>query len=96
MKRIWNDVPLQSLLYTVPGDTLIRIKDIKHHPAFVDKNNPDNYTVVYEGEAKGFSGSQYWKAGASKIVDTEIITSAYGNGTGVWLVLSICTSEDTY
>ena len=48
MKRIYNDIPLQSILYLVPGTTKIVIEDYTKSALF----DPHGGTPVYKWEGK--------------------------------------------
>ena len=51
MKRIYNDVPLQSVLFFVPGDTMLCIYDMKGSDIYFNREN-GKPVGTWEGLAK--------------------------------------------
>ena len=50
MKRIYENIPLQSILYVVPGNTFITVKDMKASDVHFNRNaNPID---TWQGLAK--------------------------------------------
>lgn len=66
MKRIYNDIPLQSILYIVPGTTKIVIEDYTKSALF----DPHGGTPVYKWEGKAYD--------AHKIPDKYLRAKAQG------------------
>lgn len=54
MKRIYNDVPLQSVLSFVPGDTMLCIYDMKGSDIYYNREN-GKPVGTWEGLAKDFT-----------------------------------------
>ena len=51
MKRIYNDIPLQSVLYFIPGDTILTIYDMKLNDVYYNRENGE-HVGTWEGLAK--------------------------------------------
>ena len=73
MKRTYNNVALETILFTIPGNVKIIVEDWeegKIHWTDVPENNP---VSVWEGLVKDFkmSGGN-WKQSRSKVYHTEI------------------------
>ena len=91
MKRIYNDIPIQSILYGIRGNQRILVRDWESIDAmlFRDTWGKGQYDVAYEGEAMDFYGWNYSKVKASKCHGMEVADS------GV-LVFDICTAYEQY
>lgn len=51
MKRIYNDIPLQSVLYFIPGGTLLTVYDMKSSDILYNREN-GKPVGTWEGDAK--------------------------------------------
>lgn len=91
MKRIMNDVAVQTLLYTTPKQQQIKIVDLEVHPAYDDTKKE----TVYEGE-NDLNSWNWSKILKSKIVGWYTETCRVGESEGTRLVIEICTKQDTY
>lgn len=91
MKRIYNDIPLASILYGIRGDQRILIRDWESVNAmhFRTTHGKDKYKVAFEGEEKDFHFWQYSKLKASKYYGMEVME----DGT---LVFDISTAYEQY
>lgn len=85
MKRVANDVAVQTICYTIGGFTKIRIVD--YHSDW-DLFRKENGEIVFEGEASNFYGWKYHKISRSKVRDTSI--------DGDTIVFAIATVFDEY
>ena len=54
MKRIYNDIPLQSILYFIPGDTLLTVYDLKGSDIIYNREHGES-VGTWEGYAKDSS-----------------------------------------
>lgn len=87
MKRIYNDIPLQSVLYTVSGLQKIKIIDTSAYPGLGSK-------VLFEGRYNEFLHTEWFDSIGIRVhrdrVEHSVLhgTGADRNGT---IIFTICT-----
>lgn len=88
MKRVANNVAVQTLLYTVSGDQLVRIVD---HPNSYAVSYRTRGEIVFDDNACGIHHYKYDKIRRAAIqkMDFEV-----NNAGHVILVIRICTNEE--
>lgn len=95
MKRVANDVAVQTLLYTVSPQQLVRIVD---YPSFYAYSYRKNGVIVFDDNNCGMSKTslddyKVYRASRSKILGTKIEINMHGNPI---LIISVCTEEEQY
>jgi hypothetical protein len=81
MKKIYNDIPLRSVLYQVSGLQKIKIMDVTDAGWW---ENGKNKKCLYEGLYKDMPNS-YYRAESSKVHGIEVDDNT--------LVFIVCTAE---
>jgi len=84
MKRIYNDIPVDSVLFTVPGNTMVTVKDFSYqeyqrHSFTLQQPNP---VYIWQGYGKESHRLPY-RYRYAKVYHIE------GDGTGgivIWTV----------
>ena len=91
MKRIYNDIPLLSILFGIGGGQRIRIRDWENVNAmhFKDTWGKGKYKVAFEGKASDCGGYKHCKYTHAKYYGMEVAE----DGT---LVFDICTAFERY
>ena len=85
MKRIYNDIPVESILYTIGGLQRVKIID---YPTQYDCSNCKNGTVVFDGLVKDTYGYKLAKYTEAKVYETRIEDDA--------LVFDVFTKYEEY
>lgn len=92
MKRIYNDIPLQSILFQICPATHIKVYDTPHTRWWEFPDRYDDAQIIYDGEYTHMVGYQYSKPLASVVHDISI---SIKDGQPVMNFL-ICTKSDRY
>lgn len=71
MKRIYNDIPLGSVLFLIGGNQKIKVKNYKTPSDWQWKT--ENYKIEYEGFAKDMGGYHYNVIQRSKLYGIETL-----------------------
>lgn len=89
MKRIYENVPVQTITYILSPDQKVEVRDYSHTPSPWEYNDKTKYTEKYSGLADGLIVSyNMGKVMASKLVNLFI--------DGDTLILGICMAYDEY
>lgn len=92
MKRIYNDIPLQSVLFGLGGNQRVIIRDWDNGQALLWKEcdwAKDQHKVAFDGNAGDLCGYQFFKINHAKYHGMEVTE----DGT---LVFDICTAFEQY
>ena len=71
MKRIYNDIPLRSVLYLIGGNQRIKVRN--YHTQNDLLWNTDKYTCEFDGLAKDFYGYRYSVIEKAKVHRIDVL-----------------------
>ena len=90
MKRVANKIAVQSFLYTVRGDQLLRIID---YPTRSARHNADNGVIAFDDNICAIYSDECEKLRRAELLGTSIEVNMWGHPV---LILEVCTNDEEY